>query len=240
MGFGLYCFLGVLRIGFGEEESIVLVKFRIFGNLRFLSHIETMSVLKRACVRAGLKMRYSGGYNPRPKLSLPLPRTVGIESEDDLLCIRIEKPETDFDAEQFKAQLDEQLPAGCEVVSVKAVKGEKCPVPRGAVYRISLKEGVFEDEQSRQNLRRICSDILGSERIVVERRFGREGVRSKKIDVKGFVKDIKFVDEAIYVECNVSEAGTIRVEEILGILQIKAEQLKGAVRRVKVQWQQNN
>lgn len=230
----------MLHIGFGEENILVLVKFRIFGNLRFLSHIETMSFLKRACVRAGLKMRYSGGYNPRPKLSLPLPRTVGIESEDDLLCIRVEKPEADFDAERFKAKLDEQLPAGCEVVSVKAVKGEKCPVPTGAVYRISLKEGVFEDEQSRQNLRRICSDILGSKRIVIERRFGREGSRSKNIDVRGFLKDIRLIDESIFVECNVSGEGTIRVEEILGILQVKVEQLVGAVKRVKVQWQQNN
>ncbi len=185
-------------------------------------------------------MRYSGGYNPRPKLSLPLPRTVGIESEDDLLCVRVEKPEADFDAEKFRARLGEQLPAGCEVVSVKAVKGEKCPVPTGAVYKIAVREDILEDEQSREKLRGICSDILRSERIVVERRFGQEGVRSKNIDVRGFVKDIKFVDEAIFVECNVSGAGTIRVEEILGLLQLKVEQLGEAVRRVKVQWQQNN
>ena len=230
----------MLSIGSGEEDILVLVKFRIFGNLRFLSHIETMSVLRRACVRAGLKMRYSEGYNPRPRLSLPLPRTVGIESEDDLLCVRVEKPEADFDAEEFKARLDEQLPAGCEVVSVEVVKGNKCPVPTEAVYKIAVREDILEDEQSREKLRGICSDILRSERIVVERRFGQEGSKSKNIDVRGFVKDIKFVDEAIFVECNVSGAGTIRVEEILGLLQIKVEQLEEAVRRVKVQWQQNN
>jgi radical SAM-linked protein len=230
----------VLCIGSGEENILVLVKFRIFGDLRFLSHIETMSFLKRACVRAGLNMKFSGGYNPRPKISVPLPRTVGIESEDDLLCVRIENTEADFDAEQFKAKLDEQVPAGCEVVSVKAVKGEKCPVPRGSVYKIALKKDVFENEKAREQLRGICSDILASKRIVIERRFGREGSKSKNIDVRGFLKDIRLIDKSIFVECNVSGAGTIRVEEILGILQIEAEQLKEAVRRVKVQWQQNN
>jgi len=185
-------------------------------------------------------MRYSGGYNPRPRLSLPLPRTVGIESEDDLLCVRIEKTKAEFDAEDFKSRLAGQLPAGCEVVSVKAVKAEKCPVPTGAVYKIALREGILEDEKSRGDFRGICSDILGSERVVIERRFGQEGVRSKNIDVRGFVKDIRLKDNVFFVECNVSGEGTIRVEEILGLLQIKVEQLKGAVRRVKVRWQQNN
>jgi len=230
----------VLRIDSSETDTLVLVGFRIYGSLRFLSHIETMSVLKRACVRAGLKMRYSEGYNPRPRISVPLPRTVGIESEDDLLCVRIEKPESDFDAEDFKARLGEQMSAGCEIVSVEAVKAEKCPVPTGAVYKIALKEGIFENERGREELRGICSDILGSERVVIERRFGQEGVRSKNIDVRGFVKDIRLKDNVFFVECNVSGEGTIRVEEILGLLQIRVEQLKGAVRRVKVQWQQNN
>jgi len=171
---------------------------------------------------------------------VPLPRTVGIESEDDLLCVRVERPEGGFDAEDFMVRLGEQMPAGCEVVSVKSLKSERCPVPTGAVYEIVLKEEILKDKQSRGELRGICDDILGSEAIVIERRFGREGVRSKNIDVRGFVKDIKFVDDAIFVECNVSGAGTIRVEEILGLLRIGVEQLKVAVRRVKVQWQQNN
>jgi radical SAM-linked protein len=240
LGIGLYYFSGVQRISSDEREILVLIRFRIFGSLRFLSHIETMSVLKRACVRAGLKMRYSEGYNPRPRLSLPLPRTVGIESEDDLLCVRIEKTEAEFDAEQFMTRLAGQLPAGCEVVSVKAVKDGKCPVPTGAVYRIALKQDVFENEKAKVELRGICSDILGSERIVIERRFGPEGSKSKNIDVRGFVKDIRLIDDSFFVECNVSGEGTIRVEEFLGLLQIKVEQLEGAVRRVKVQWQENN
>ena len=41
----------------------------------------------RALVRAQIKLKYSEGFNPRPKLSLPLPRSVGVAAEDDLFCV---------------------------------------------------------------------------------------------------------------------------------------------------------
>ena len=70
------------------QNMSVIVKFGIKGNLRFLSHAETIRLFERACVRAGIKLVYSQGFNPHPKLSLPLPRTVGVESDDDLLYLR--------------------------------------------------------------------------------------------------------------------------------------------------------
>jgi hypothetical protein len=103
-----------------------------------------------------------------------------------------------------------------------------------------LKEEILENEKSREELRGICDDILASKSIIIERRFGQGGLKTKSIDVKRFVKDIRLTDDAIFVECNVSGQGTIRVEEILELLRIRLEQLKDSVRRVKVQWQQNN
>ncbi|MBN2271219.1 MAG: DUF2344 domain-containing protein, partial [Sedimentisphaerales bacterium] len=64
----------------------MLLKFRIWGNLRFLSHAETMKVFQRACARAGLDVAHTEGFNPRPRLSLPLPRSVGVESDEELLA----------------------------------------------------------------------------------------------------------------------------------------------------------
>jgi hypothetical protein len=41
----------------------------------------------------------------------------------------------------------------------------------------------------------------------------------------------------IVVDCKVSPAGTMRVDEILGLLQLAVEDLAGPVRRVCVQWE---
>ena len=64
----------------------LILTFRIEGNLCYLSHHETVSMLQRALIRAGVRLIYSQGFNPRPRLSLPLPRAVGVRSDCEMLC----------------------------------------------------------------------------------------------------------------------------------------------------------
>jgi len=110
---------------------LVAVKYKIWGNLRFLSHAETMRMFQRACVRAGISLEYSKGYNPRPAVSLPLPRSVGCQADDELLLLRVSArqnsgsgniPNTkasDIAPVGIKEALSKQLPYGIEIASVR-------------------------------------------------------------------------------------------------------------------------
>jgi len=51
-----------------------------------------MRAVERQTVRARLPLRYSQGFNPRPALSLVLPRPVGVASLEDLLAITLDVP----------------------------------------------------------------------------------------------------------------------------------------------------
>ena len=48
--------------------------FAIAGDLRYLSHRDTMRAWQRVFVRAQMPLRYSQGFNPHLRFSLPLPR----------------------------------------------------------------------------------------------------------------------------------------------------------------------
>ena len=66
-------------------------------------------------------LRYSEGFNPRPRLSLPLPRSVAIAADNDLFCVSILYPDdkdSDISA-RLKHDISRQLPAGCELTSLK-------------------------------------------------------------------------------------------------------------------------
>jgi radical SAM-linked protein len=97
------------------------VRFRVVGPAAMLSHAEMSRVLQRACARADLPVRYSEGFNPHPKLSLPLPRPVGVESDDELLVARLHADpvaggagaRAGAEATLMRA-LAEQLPEGIE------------------------------------------------------------------------------------------------------------------------------
>jgi hypothetical protein len=93
-----------------RAASTLAVRFRIGGALRFLSHAETSRVFQRACARAGIPVKYSAGFNPHPKLSLPLPRSVGVESDDELLVVRLSDEPRDVDG-AYEAQVRQTLQA---------------------------------------------------------------------------------------------------------------------------------
>jgi len=228
------------------NESIMLVlKFRIGGSLRFLSHAQMLRVFQRACVRAGLKIQYSQGFNPRPRLSLPLPRPVGIASDDELLCLRIRKDtspqkhkstrtEGIYDLCTFvKAQLTEQIPQGCELLSVSIAESNTSFQPSSATYVLSARQEYLNEE-----LKATIKRLLASESLSLERQIDSKKSRIKNIDVRRFLKSIELDGNSIIVECKIDSTGSIRVEEILKLLELDdVEKLALPIRRTNVQWQ---
>ncbi len=222
---------------------LLAIQFKVEGSLRFLSHAETLKLFQRACVRAGLRIRYSEGFNPRPKLSLPLPRPVGVESDEELLCLRVARdplPEGDAadgrggesDASRIKEALGRQLPEGCELISVSVAGAGASFVPRAATYVLAVRPEYLTEE-----LKATIERLLAAESLVVQRAIDEGKTKFKNVDVKGFLKSIELADKSIVVACEVSPAGSVRVEEILKLLGLDEGKLAAPIRRTGVQWQ---
>jgi radical SAM-linked protein len=190
-------------------------------------------------------MQYSQGFNPRPRLSLPLPRSVAVESDDELLCLRIDqstsaqahKSISDLSA-SIKTKLSEQLPENFEVVSVEVTKTESAPQPRMATYVLPVRQ-----EYVNEKLKARIERVLGSRSLNVQRSVDRKNlkfeIRNSKfrnVDVRGFLESVELEERGIVVECKISSAGSIRVEEILKLLELNVEKLTAPIRRTNVQF----
>lgn len=86
------------------------------GNAVWISHLDLMRLFQRAFKRAGLKLKHSQGFNPRPSVSIALPLSVGVESQCEVL-------EFDLDGdtvpcEEIKCQLNRVLVDGISVLDV--------------------------------------------------------------------------------------------------------------------------
>lgn len=228
----------------GQEAILVVVHFRVRGIARFLSHAETMRVFQRACARAGIEVEYSHGFNPRPRMSLPLPRTVGVESDDDLLCFRaycgsaVAPPRSEQpSAEQYKshiqARLSERLPDGFDVLSVDLAEGKASFQPRSATYLFPMQR------EQMKSLREKLADriqlLMDSKSLNVERQMG-EGRGVRNLDVRPFLKSIEIADKDVVVQCRIDPAGSIRIEEVLRLLELGPEELAAPIRRISVEW----
>ena len=188
-----------------------------------------LRVFQRACVRAGIEIQYSQGFNPRPKLSLPLPRPVGVASDDELLCLRVHKSTS----AQVHKSISAQVPEGCELLSVNVVRADTSFQPCSATYVLAVRK-----EYLNKQLKTTIERLLASESISVQRQIDKIKSRIKNIDVRGFLESIELDRDGIIVKCKISLAGSIRVDEILKLLELDVEKLASPIRRTSVQWQQ--
>jgi radical SAM-linked protein len=198
--------------------------------------METLKVFQRACVRAGLQIEFTRGFNPHPKLSLPLPRSVGLESQDELLCFRMVwdpgGSSQDDLRSQIKDELQEQLPAGLRLISVGFAEANISIQPRSATYVFPVTLGAVD-----KKLREVVKHVLESESLVMERGTGPKS-STRKVDVRPFLTSIELESNQIVVKCEITPSGTIRVEEILELLGLEASKLTAPARRAGVQWQE--
>jgi len=218
-----------------NDTILLIIKFKIGGSLRFLSHAETLKFFQRACVRAGIDMQYSRGFNPRPKLSLPLPRTVGVASDEDILCLRAShylkgQRVTGYES-RIRAELAGQLPGDCELLSVETSRENISYQPTSAIYIFPLRSEYINIEVKKK-----IELLMERDSCNLRRRMDAKKVKFKNVDVRPFLISIELVDSKIIVECKISPEGTIRVDEILELLELNTESLTGPIKRTNVKW----
>ncbi len=62
-----------------------VIKFSVRDRLALVSHLEWIRLFERLFRREGIKLYYSEGFNPHPKMVFAGPRPLGVESESEYL-----------------------------------------------------------------------------------------------------------------------------------------------------------
>jgi radical SAM family uncharacterized protein/radical SAM-linked protein len=99
----------------------IRIRFRKYGAMLYISHLDLAKTVMRSIVRSGLPVYYSEGFNPKPKLVFGTPLSVGCGGEAEVLDIRLMKAVSNAEiAEKLKAV----MPNGVEVTQVYEQKGK--------------------------------------------------------------------------------------------------------------------
>lgn len=99
-----------------------LAKWTKEGNMRFISHLDIMRLFQRALKRKNIKLRYSEGFSPHPKMSIVQPLSLGYTSIGEY--IEFETSE-DISCDEIKLRLSEAMPPGMEIISCTELKETK-------------------------------------------------------------------------------------------------------------------
>lgn len=107
------------------EEVYVLkvrIKFKKYGALRFIGHLDVMRYFQKAMRRAQIPIAFSGGYSPHMIMSFANPLGIGLSSEGEYFDIELKEP---ISSEKAVEQLNAVMVEGMEVLSFRQISDEK-------------------------------------------------------------------------------------------------------------------
>ena len=158
-----------------EPPAVQRLRFRIgrCGEVRFLSHLEMVSVWIRALRRAHTPLAYSHGFHGHPKVTFSTAAPVGIESKGDYMDVMLAEP---VDQQAQLERLRQALPRGVHVYDVD-------DVPLKAPSLMSLVTGfdyTLHTTAPMVTMQERIRDVLAQPTLIVQRKGRPSGRRKSK------------------------------------------------------------
>lgn len=180
-----------------------------------------MKVFERAIRRANIPIAMSKGFNPHPKLSIPIALSVGIAGKDEVL--ELELPES-MPPEILAERLGQQLPKEIQILSGEAIpycqRGSVCDV----LYEVIFKDpGLFTTGK--------ISEFLQRSSIIVNRI--KDGY-SKPFDIRPSIQEITVKPNGLILSIKMESEGMARPEEVIHSLCENGKKELFEITRIKV------
>lgn len=194
---------------------LVRLKYSKTQEGRFLSHLDLLRTMERTFRRAGLKLAFSEGFNPHPKMSFASALAVGVTSSGEYADVELRE---DMSLQELRERLQEALPSALEIQEIK-------PIERGESLsaRINLARyevyAPLEDPLTEEELQRLITGLLQQPEIPVTR-AGKKGPKEVNIRSGLYRLEGRAADSALILTMDVQtgSAGNVRPEEVLEAL----------------------
>ena len=73
----------------GNGSYTIRFRFKKVGSLQYISHLDLVRTMHKIVVRSRLPLKYTEGFNPKPKLVFAAPLSTGTESLVEFLDVRL-------------------------------------------------------------------------------------------------------------------------------------------------------
>ncbi|MEW6280397.1 MAG: TIGR03960 family B12-binding radical SAM protein [Candidatus Eremiobacterota bacterium] len=162
-------------------------RFARTGSMRLLSHKETINVWCRALRRAGIRMCYSEGFHPQPRLAFSSGLAVGLATRGDYIDVLLLERVA---PEEFRLRANQALPPGFEVLAAGELPLSAPSLMAAIVaseYELELPPGAPAWDPA---------ELLARETIDVQRRTKKGDF--KTVDIRPLLTDFRLLPDGRY------------------------------------------
>lgn len=180
----------------------IRIKFRKYGVMKFIGHLDMMRYFQKAMRRAEIDICYSEGFSPHQIMSFAAPLGVGVTSDGEYLDIEVHRSPSTAEALRI---LNETMVDGVEITGyVKLPDDAKTAmsIVAAADYELSFKEGYTPVATVEQFADGIAEHFTEPAQVLITKQTKKS---EKVMDLKQLVYDFqvseKVREDGIAVPC---------------------------------------
>jgi len=160
------------------------------GRAKYISHLDLTATMQRAFLRAGLKLKYSEGFNPHPYLSVALPLSVGCES----VCELMDAGMTDGSIPDIDSV---SLPDGIKILEIYAPERKF-----SEITWIEIIGKLYYNDQINNEIENKLAKRFSEKNIVISKRTKRGFI---ELDIIQYIRDFEVINgESIKIKMKIS------------------------------------
>lgn len=180
-----------------EKHNEVPTRYRLKltkeGSLKYLSHLDWQNTIIKSLYRSGLKLNFSQGFNPTPKISLGIALPIFVESVTEFIDIEF------FDnigKDELKEKLSKAFPSQIRVLDLKEIPRKEPSIDNTAEWAEYEFSPIEKDIYPVKSLLYdINAKFSENEEILIEKK-NKKGIK-RTIDIKPSIRSISERDNKI-------------------------------------------
>ena len=194
----------------------IRIKFRKYGVMKFIGHLDIMRYFQKVMRRADIDICYSEGFSPHQIMSFAAPLGVGITSDGEYLDIEVHSSKSSKEAME---DLNATMVEGVEVTGyVKLPDNAKTAMSlvAAADYQLFFKEGYEVPFKKTEAEQAIHDYFTVPEEVLITKQTKKS---EKVMDLKQLVYDFKVegTEEApvFYIKLSTGSTDNLKPELVL-------------------------
>ena len=184
------------------------IKFRKYGVLRFIGHLDVMRFFQKLMRRADIPIAFTGGYSPHMIMSFASPLGIGLTSDGEYLDIELTAP---VDSREAVKRMNEECVEGIEIISIRQISDEKkmtgMTILAAADYLISVKKGALPE-----NWKEAFADFMAQREICVIKQTKRS---EREEDIRPFIFRWEIQGENIWLQLAAGSRNNLKPDLVM-------------------------
>lgn len=177
-----------------NSSYTIRFKFKKVGSLQYVSHLDLVRTMHKIVVRSGLPLKYTEGFNPKPKMVFAAPLSIGTESLCEFLDLKLsERVDESLAVQLMNKNMTDEM-------QVFEAYYPECPFTdlKWLSYTVSIKTAGASEELCER-----INEALSADNVEVEKRT-KSGI--KQVNIRPLIKcaDAFFDGEEIRILCLLS------------------------------------